>query len=113
MANSGLVNDIKPSVDSGAEGIGLYRTEIPFMTCQAFPTEDEQVQIYSQIFSAFPDNPIYMRVLDIGGDKQLPYFPIQDEMNPALGWRGIRFGLDNAHLLLTQIRSMLLSAGMS
>ncbi|WP_420554203.1 phosphoenolpyruvate--protein phosphotransferase [Neptuniibacter marinus] len=111
MANSGLVNDIKPSVTSGAEGIGLYRTEIPFMTCQAFPTEDEQIQIYSQIFAAFPSKPINMRVLDIGGDKQLPYFPIQDEMNPALGWRGIRFGLDNAHLLLTQIRSMLLSAG--
>lgn len=111
MANSGLVNDITPSIESGAEGIGLYRTEIPFMTCQAFPNEAEQVMIYAKIFSAFKTEKVYMRLLDIGGDKQLPYYPITDEFNPALGWRGIRFGLDNAHILLTQIRAMLIAAG--
>ncbi|WP_286240806.1 phosphoenolpyruvate--protein phosphotransferase [Neptuniibacter halophilus] len=112
MVNSGLTNDIGPGLESGAEGIGLYRTEIPFMTCQAFPTEAEQVQIYSEIIQAFSGRPVCMRVLDIGGDKQLPYFPISDEMNPALGWRGIRFCLDNAHLLLSQIRAMLVAAGL-
>lgn len=74
LANSGLLNDLQPSLLSGAEGIGLYRTEIPFMSCSAFPTEAEQVAIYSELFAVFGNQPVFVRVLDIGGDKQLPYF---------------------------------------
>jgi phosphoenolpyruvate-protein phosphotransferase len=107
LANSGLINDLEPSLHCGAEGIGLYRTEIPFMSCSAFPTEAEQVSIYKELFSAFGDQPVFVRVLDIGGDKQLPYFPIKDEQNPALGWRGIRFCLDNTAIFRSQLTAIL------
>jgi phosphotransferase system enzyme I (PtsI)/phosphotransferase system enzyme I (PtsP) len=107
LANSGFLNDLEPSLKSGAEGIGLYRTEIPFMSCSAFPSEQEQAAIYRELFSTFGDLPVYMRVLDIGGDKQLPYFPINDEQNPALGWRGVRFCLDNTAIFRSQLVAML------
>lgn len=77
----------------------------------SFPTEDEQVQDYRKVFAAYRGKPIYLRTLDIGGDKQLPYFPIDNEPNPALGWRGIRLTLDNVGLLMTQIRAMIRAAG--
>ncbi len=105
-ANSGLLADISPGLQAGAEGLGLYRTEIPFMVSETFPSEDEQLDVYRQILAAYGDKPVYMRVLDIGGDKPLPYFPIEED-NPALGWRGIRFCLDNSSLFLSQIRAML------
>lgn len=107
LANSGLLNDLEPSQQSGAEGIGLYRTEIPFMSCSAFPSELEQVAIYKELFSAFGNHPVFVRVLDIGGDKQLPYFPIKDEQNPALGWRGIRFCLANTSIFRSQLAAIL------
>lgn len=107
LANSGLLNDLEPSLQSGAEGIGLYRTEIPFMSCSAFPSEHEQVAIYKELFSAFGGQPVFVRVLDIGGDKQLPYFPIKDEQNPALGWRGIRFCLANTSIFRSQLIAIL------
>ncbi len=106
FANSGLTADIYPGLNNGAEGLGLFRTEIPFMTSDRFPSEDEQCHWYSQVIEAYHGKPVYMRVLDIGADKPLPYFPIREE-NPALGWRGIRFCLDNASLLVTQLRAML------
>lgn len=109
FANSGLLADLSPGLASGAEGLGLYRTEIPFMISEAFPSEEEQVAIYSQVLSAYAGKPVNMRILDIGGDKPLPYFPIHEE-NPALGWRGIRFCLDNSSLLMTQVRAMLRAA---
>jgi phosphoenolpyruvate-protein phosphotransferase len=105
-ANSGLLADISPGLEAGAEGLGLYRTEIPFMVSETFPSEEEQLDVYRQILEAYGDKPVYMRVLDIGGDKPLPYFPIEED-NPALGWRGIRFCLDNSSLFLSQIRAML------
>lgn len=108
--NSGLLADLSPGLDNGAEGIGLYRTEIPFMVRDSFPNEAEQIAVYEQVFKAYGNLPVYMRTLDIGGDKQLPYFPITNEINPALGWRGIRFSLDNMQLLLTQIRAMIRAA---
>ncbi|MBK6737539.1 MAG: phosphoenolpyruvate--protein phosphotransferase [Haliea sp.] len=108
-ANSGLLADISPGLQAGAEGLGLYRTEIPFMVSDTFPSEDEQLAVYRQILQAYGDKPVYMRVLDIGGDKPLPYFPIREE-NPALGWRGIRFCLDNSSLFMSQIRAMLRAA---
>ncbi|MFA7552928.1 MAG: phosphoenolpyruvate--protein phosphotransferase [Spongiibacteraceae bacterium] len=110
LTNTGLLADISPGLKNGAEGIGLYRTEIPFMVRNSFPTEDDQVFVYQKIFSAYQGKPVYMRTLDIGGDKQLPYFPISNEENPALGWRGIRFTLDNIQLLMTQVRAMIRAA---
>jgi len=108
-ANSGLLADISPGLQAGAEGLGLYRTEIPFMVSDTFPSEEEQLDVYRQILQAYQEKPVYMRVLDIGGDKPLPYFPIQEE-NPALGWRGIRFCLDNSSLFMSQVRAMLRAA---
>jgi phosphoenolpyruvate-protein phosphotransferase len=109
FANSGLLADISPGLASGAEGLGLYRTEIPFMVSETFPSEEEQFYLYRQILRAYEGKPVYMRTLDIGGDKPLPYFPIA-EVNPALGWRGIRFCLDNSSLFMSQIRAMLRAA---
>jgi phosphoenolpyruvate-protein phosphotransferase len=111
FTNSGLLADLSPGLRHGAQGIGLYRTEIPFMVRDSFPSEQEQETVYRQVFQAYAGRPVYMRTLDIGGDKQLPYFPIEDEDNPALGWRGIRFTLDNIQLLMTQVRAMLRAAG--
>lgn len=106
MANSGLLADIKPSLNSGAEGVGLYRTEVPFMIRDRFPGEQEQVEIYRQILASFDPMPVTLRTLDIGGDKALPYFPVQED-NPFLGWRGIRLTLDHPEIFLTQLRAML------
>ena len=110
FANTGLLADITPGLKNGAEGVGLYRTEIPFMVRDSFPSEDEQLQVYERVFAAYVGKPVYMRTLDIGGDKHLPYFPIGHEENPALGWRGIRFTLDNIQLLMTQVRAMIRAA---
>ena len=108
-ANTGLLSDISPSLLSGAEGIGLYRTEFPFMVRDRFPSEDEQFRIYRQAIEAFTPRPVVLRTLDIGGDKSLPYFPIVEE-NPFLGWRGIRITLDHPELFLVQVRAMLRSS---
>jgi len=105
-ANTGLLSDITPSLNSGAEGIGLYRTEFPFMIRERFPGEEEQREVYRQVLEAFAPRPVTMRTLDVGGDKALPYFPIEED-NPFLGWRGIRITLDHPEIFLTQIRAML------
>ncbi|VUD42521.1 Phosphoenolpyruvate-dependent phosphotransferase system [Thalassocella blandensis] len=110
FTNTGLLVDLTPGIEYGAEGIGLYRTEIPFMVRESFPSEDEQIAVYRRVLKAYEGKPVYMRTLDIGGDKQLPYYPIDNEDNPALGWRGIRFTLDNIQLLMTQVRAMILAA---
>lgn len=110
LTNTGLLADIMPGLRNGAEGVGLYRTEIPFMVRQSFPTEDEQVEVYRKVFAAYRGRPVYVRTLDIGADKQLPYFPLGREDNPALGWRGIRFTLDNVQLLMTQVRAIMRAA---
>jgi phosphoenolpyruvate-protein phosphotransferase len=108
--NTGLLADISPGLRNGAQGVGLYRTEIPFMIRDSFPSEEEQVAVYRQVLAAYEGKPVHMRTLDIGGDKQLPYFPVENEENPALGWRGIRFTLDNSQLLMTQVRAMIRAA---
>jgi len=110
LANSGLQADIMPGIRNGAEGLGLYRTEIPFMVRQTLPSEDEQINVYQQVINAYQDKPIYIRTLDIGADKPLPYLPPVKEENPALGWRGIRFTLDNLQLLITQYRAIMRAA---
>jgi phosphotransferase system enzyme I (PtsI)/phosphotransferase system enzyme I (PtsP) len=107
--NTGLLADISPGLARGAEGVGLYRSEIPFMVHENFPTEDEQYDNYRHILSSYHGKPVYIRTLDIGGDKPLPYFPFEEE-NPALGWRGIRFTLDNSSIFMSQIRAMLRAA---
>lgn len=111
--NSGLLADVSPSRKSGAEGIGLYRTEFPFMVRDRFPGEDEQFHIYRQVLKSFSPAPVTLRTLDVGGDKALPYFPITED-NPFLGWRGIRISLDHPEIFMVQLRAMLrASAGLS
>ncbi len=104
--NIGLTGDLTRSLDRGAEGIGLFRTEIPFMSKDSFPTEHEQRVLYREHMEAFEPRPVTMRTLDIGGDKSLSYFPIKEE-NPFLGWRGIRITLDHPEILLVQVRAMI------
>ena len=106
--NTGLLADIRPGLERGSEGVGLYRSEIPFMVHNTFPTEEEQTRIYRGVLEAYAPMPVVMRTLDVGGDKALPYFPIKEE-NPFLGWRGIRFTLDYRNIQLDQIRAMLLA----
>lgn len=104
--NTGLMADVARSLEQGAEGVGLFRTEVPFLMREGFPTEDEQAEIYREQLAAFAPQPVTMRTLDIGGDKSLPYFPIAED-NPFLGWRGIRVTLDHPEIFLAQIRAML------
>ena len=104
--NTGLRNDNIQSIQSGADAVGLFRTEIPFLLRSSFPTEDEQVAVYREHLETFAPRPVTMRTLDIGGDKDLPYFPIEEE-NPFLGWRGIRISLDHPEIFLVQIRALL------
>ncbi len=107
-ANVGLASDIVAARDSGTEGIGLYRTEYHFQLREAFPLEDEQYQIYREVLEDFAPSPVTLRTLDVGGDKILPYFPVQED-NPFLGCRGIRFSLDHPEIFLIQLRAMLRS----
>jgi len=104
--NTGLMADAMISIERGAEGVGLYRTEIPFMLRDRFPSEEEQRQTYRDQLSTFAPHTVTMRTLDVGGDKSLPYFPIEEE-NPFLGWRGIRVTLDHPEIFLVQVRAML------
>jgi len=106
LANVGLPPDLANALDSGAEGIGLFRTEFTFMVRDSFPSEDDQYRIYREALASFAPRPVTMRTLDVGGDKGLPYFPIQ-EGNAFLGWRGIRLTLDNPGIFLTQLRALL------
>jgi phosphotransferase system enzyme I (PtsP) len=104
--NTGLMADVVRSLERGAEGVGLYRTEIPFLLRDRFPSEEEQRAIYREQLEAFAPHTVTMRTLDIGGDKALSYFPIKEE-NPFLGWRGIRVTLDHPEIFLAQVRAML------
>ena len=106
FVNTGLMADVAIALDRGAEGVGLYRTEVPFLMQERFPSEEEQRQLYRQQLEAFAPKSVTMRTLDIGGDKSLPYFPIEEE-NPFLGWRGIRVTLDHPEIFLAQVRAML------
>lgn len=105
-ANTGLLSDLNSSLDVGCDGIGLHRTEFPFMIRDRFPGEEEQSIIYRQVLEALAPRPVVLRTLDVGGDKPLPYFPV-NEVNPFLGWRGIRLTLDHPEIFLAQLRAML------
>jgi len=106
FVNTGLMADVLRSLERGAEGVGLYRTEVPFLLRDRFPSEEEQRAIYREQLEAFAPHSVTMRTLDIGGDKALPYFPIEED-NPFLGWRGIRVTLDHPEIFLAQIRAMI------
>jgi len=107
LLNTGLsANQHNTEAEDHFDGIGLYRSELPFMLTDAFPTELEQVSIYQTLLEQYKNFSVTMRTLDIGGDKQLSYFPIVEE-NPFLGWRGIRLTLDHPEIFLMQIRGML------
>ncbi|MBR9726636.1 phosphoenolpyruvate--protein phosphotransferase [Shewanella intestini] len=107
--NAGLISGVESQLSEGADGIGLYRTEVPFMLQQRFPSELEQITVYRKVLAAAAGKTVVMRTLDIGGDKPLPYFPINED-NPFLGWRGIRLSLDHPELFLVQLRAMLQAA---
>ncbi|QJQ96891.1 MULTISPECIES: phosphoenolpyruvate--protein phosphotransferase [Halomonadaceae] len=106
MVNTGLAVDAVALLKSRISGVGLYRTEVPFMIAERFPGEQEQARLYRDQLEGFAPLPVVMRTLDIGGDKDLPYFPIH-EANPFLGWRGIRVTLDHPEVLMVQLRAML------
>ena len=106
MVNTGLAVDAVSSLKARIGGVGLYRTEVPFMITERFPGEQEQTRLYREQLEGFAPLPVVMRTLDIGGDKDLPYFPIE-EANPFLGWRGIRVTLDHPEVLMVQLRAML------
>ncbi|MCD6046058.1 MAG: ptsI [Gammaproteobacteria bacterium] len=106
LLNAGLESDATLASTLAASGVGLFRTEISFMNKSQFPTETEQRNLYHTILRAFAPRPVTMRTLDIGGDKALPYLPMQED-NPFLGWRGIRFTLDHPDIFLMQLRAML------
>ena len=105
--NCGLLIDLQHLSDTGADGVGLYRTEIPFMIRPAYPDVEAQTELYSRVLELSGDRPIVFRTLDVGGDKSLPYFAHQEQENPALGWRAIRIGLDRPAMLRKQLRALL------
>jgi phosphotransferase system, enzyme I, PtsP len=106
MVNAGLAIELESAQPSYTDGIGLYRTEFPFIMRNRFPTEAEQIELYKKVLASHPTKAVVMRTLDVGGDKALPYFSIIEE-NPFLGWRGIRLTLDHPEIFLVQIRAML------
>jgi phosphotransferase system, enzyme I, PtsP len=105
--NAGLLFDLPHLDQSGADGIGLFRTELQFMIASTFPRLEQQTRIYKSILDASGDRPVVFRSLDVGGDKILPYFRAAKEENPALGWRAIRMALDKPALFRTQMRALL------
>ncbi len=111
LINAGLSVDLPHIADTGAAGIGLFRTELQFMVAPNFPRSSEQYTLYRAVLDAADDKPVTFRTLDIGGDKVLPYMRNVEEENPALGWRAIRLGLDRPALLRTQLRALLRAGG--
>jgi phosphotransferase system, enzyme I, PtsP len=110
LLNAGLLVDLPHLSESGAAGIGLFRTELQFMVAASFPRTSEQLSLYRSVLDIAGTRPVTFRTLDIGGDKMLPYMRAVDEENPALGWRAIRLGLDRPGLLRSQIRALLKAA---
>jgi phosphotransferase system, enzyme I, PtsP len=110
LINAGLMIDLPHINDTGAAGIGLFRTELQFMVAPALPRIAEQLALYRAVLDAAGDKPVTFRTLDIGGDKVLPYMRAPEEENPALGWRAIRLGLDRPGLMRSQVRALLRAA---
>ena len=110
LMNAGLLVDLPNIENTGAEGIGLFRTEFQFMISPALPRVDEQTEVYSAVLDAAGDKPVVFRTLDIGGDKHVPFLPREPEENPAMGWRAIRVALERPALLRYQLRALLYAA---
>lgn len=110
MLNAGLLVDLPHIAETGAAGIGLFRTELQFMIAAAFPRISEQLSLYGAVLDSARGKPVTFRTLDVGGDKVLPYMRFVEEENPALGWRAIRLGLDRPGLLRSQVRALLKAA---
>ncbi len=110
LMNAGLMVDLPHLHETGAAGIGLFRTEFQFMIASTFPRPDEQQRMYAEVLDAVGDKPVVFRSLDVGGDKVLPYLRSSHEENPALGWRAIRMALDRPALLRTQLRALMRAA---
>jgi phosphotransferase system enzyme I (PtsP) len=108
--NAGLLIDLPALATTNADGIGLYRTELPFMLSSHFPTVSEQTELYRMVLDSAGDKPVVFRTLDIGGDKLLPYLPGMREDNPAMGWRAIRLALDRPSMLRHQLRALIHAA---
>ena len=111
LHNSGLVADLPMLDDTGAAGVGLFRTELQFMIASKLPRLGEQVELYREAMRLTRGKPIVFRLLDIGGDKVIPYLRSAAEENPAMGWRSLRLALDRPGLLRIQIRALLQAAG--
>jgi phosphotransferase system, enzyme I, PtsP len=107
FANINLLSELSLANDLKAGGVGLYRSEFPFIVRSAFPTEEEQRVVYSRLFEAMPDRPVFIRTLDVGGDKVLPYLNFPKEENPELGLRSIRFSLQYRDIFDQQLRAIL------
>jgi len=103
--NAGLLVELMHLSESGAEGVGLYRTEVPFMVRSEFPDVDSQTRLYQRIFGYADGKPVVFRTLDVGGDKVLPYWDHAGEENPAMGWRAMRVSLDRPAMLRQQLRA--------
>ncbi|MGA7829000.1 MAG: phosphoenolpyruvate--protein phosphotransferase [Geobacteraceae bacterium] len=110
LANIALFNDVKVALANGAEGIGLYRTEFPYMVRSNFPDRNDLVRLYRKVLEEFAPRPVTIRTLDIGGDKKLPYFPHPSEENPFMGWRSIRLSLEQRDILKEQLSGILLAS---
>ena len=110
LINAGLLVDVEQMPLLGAEGIGLFRTEIPFMMRTELPSIEDQTEMYQRIIEAAAGQPVTFRTLDVGSDKTLPYLESEDEENPSMGWRAIRVGLDRPMLLRRQMRAMIRAA---
>lgn len=106
-ANIGTPKDLEGVHSNGAEAIGLYRTEFLYMDSDEMPTEDEQFESYKVVLEGMKGHPVVVRTMDIGGDKHLPYLQLPEEMNPFLGYRAIRIGLNQPELLRVQLRALL------
>ena len=109
--NAGLLIDLRQIEQTRADGVGLYRTEIPFMVRSSFPDVTSQSELYRRVLDQANGSPVIFRTLDVGGDKALPYWQEEGDENPALGWRAIRIGLDRPALLRQQLRAMIRAAG--
>jgi phosphotransferase system, enzyme I, PtsP len=105
--NAGLMADLPSLVGSGAEGVGLFRTELQFLVRNYMPRREELATLYSRVIEAAHGLPVAFRTLDIGSDKVLPYMKPQDEPNPAMGWRAIRVGLDKPGVLRMQLQALI------
>lgn len=107
MTNIGNIEDLEKGLESGAEGVGLFRTEFLYMYNDNFPTEDEQFKSYKKVVDILDGKSVIIRTLDIGGDKELPYYKFPKEDNPFLGWRALRFCFDMKDVFDAQIKAIL------